>query len=307
MVFGAWNCLLGSFHQKLVCRMINAFRITGPEGGILLFDLAVFPPPHGLLLIDVKGLGQAAATVNSSSGVYQPGGVFTFAKHMNRTITLTLTVSDSASGDTSVARQLLYKHLVTGMKSKFEVRNGSNWYWIDVYPEDYELNVFSKNENFDITMLCPYPFFRPTSPTVQVVTPTIAASSIVPSYLGHVKSPVDIELNFTASAAGNITVQNQTVNLNNHGSMTINAVSLASIIGRAILPGDKIHIKTGIGEKSITHQIGWAIPTNIMGALVRGATWINIHPGTDNYLTMSSSESFTGTMTVTYYVQYLGV
>lgn len=235
-------------------------------------------PDHnsGLLLLDIKGLGNSERIINKHAGPNISGALINSVRRQVRTINLTFICLEDPYLGTHKGRDILNR-LFGGVKKIGIERDqavltslGFPWsqqdayVWTDCVLESQTNNIYSRNENVEITLMCPSPYFVGDTVTTQLnrgLTPVINS--------GDVETPIKITLVFTQDGVTeDILISRLPSNIFRFRLITSEVVN---IIGRQILSGDKIEITSNIGNKSVTHIASnpgeYGVVTNIISAV----------------------------------------
>ena len=127
----------------------NLFTLTGNE------------PVYQIL--SITGLNPPNAQINTTTIVGLDGAVFNSSKLETRNLVLTIKIN----GDVETNRLLLYSYFKTKDKCTFYYSNNSRDVSIEGYVESVECDLFSNNELAQISIICPYPYFKALT---QIIT-----------------------------------------------------------------------------------------------------------------------------------------
>ena len=114
-------------------------------------------------IIDIQGLNPPAAQINTSTIVGMDGAVFNSSKLHTRNLVLTIKIN----GDVELNRLRLYSYFRTKEWCKFYYTNDSLEVTIDGYVDSVECNLFTNSETAQISIICPYPYFRSIAEVTQ--------------------------------------------------------------------------------------------------------------------------------------------
>lgn len=144
-------------------------------------------PTHGLIIKNIDGLGQHAATINTKDFATADGSYVTSKRVGNKNLVLTFWLADSLNPDNQNdgtynienSRKRLYKLFQEKDKVKISVKTDTasspNDFdytdpanptiaiperWIEGIVEKAEPDIFSKEETVDVSLICNDPFFR---------------------------------------------------------------------------------------------------------------------------------------------------
>lgn len=107
-------------------------------------------------VLDIVGLNPPKAQINTTTIVGMDGAVFNSSKLETRNIVLTVKINGNAEAN----RLNLYRYFRTKEWCRFYYSNGSVDVFIDGYVESVEVDPFLRGETAQISIICPYPYFR---------------------------------------------------------------------------------------------------------------------------------------------------
>ena len=116
-------------------------------------------------IVDISGLDPPPAQINLTAIAGLDGAVFNSSKLQTRNLVLTVRINGGNSG-VETNRLLLYNYFRTKERCVFYYKNGSLDVMIEGYVESVECGLFTKNELAQISIICPYPYFRSLTETV---------------------------------------------------------------------------------------------------------------------------------------------
>ena len=235
------------------------------------------PVDTGLLIVDVKGLGGLKSTVNTLGGVTSPGVELNYTKVNQRQIEITIILDGGATGDTKAGRELIRRHFPIWKGMTLGVVSGDVTYEIDAVVESVDINMFSRNENADITLMCPNPFFKKLPPNGgylhQDGRPKLLTNE------GDYPTPVIFGINFSGRA-GDVTIQR----LDGTQKVKVYMDVVEDILGRPIQMFDKIDIDPAIGKKRATLIASNGATYSVLSAIDWGESdWVFLQPGISQF------------------------
>lgn len=279
--------------------MIRTVRITNYRGETLEIELAN-PYSSGFAVTKIEGLGPNKASINTVDIATADGSVFNSARVDPRNIVLSMTF---VGPDIEAVRRKSYQYFPLKKPITFEVITDDRRGSITGYVESNEPNIFSKNETTQISIVCPYPYFKSTSDEINKVSfyserplfefpfpfedvdgndnePEMEMGEVTRITSGDVNYPGDAETGavFTIHATG--TAKNIRIDkLDTKQSMTIKT---------SLQKGDDLIISTVSGKKSIV-LIRDGKSTNLLNLLDRNADWFVLSKG-DNAFAYRADE-----------------
>lgn len=246
-------------------------------------------------IIDIQGLNPPAAQINTSTIVGMDGAVFNSSKLQTRNLVLTVKIN----GDVEINRLRLYSYFRTKEWCKFYYTNDSLEVTIDGYVDSVECNLFTNAETAQISIICPYPYFRSIAEITQDFS-NVLKKFVFPFSINHDDPVVISEI----GDAGTAKIYNSSESENGM-VMYVNFLedeSSLEIINtftgddfklvHAFLAGDTVIIDTNKGRKSISLIRAGAV-TNLFAALQTGSVFLQLLPGmnTFNYLVSGSIDN----------------
>lgn len=143
--------------------MIYSFKITNHLGESILLELAK-PEDTGLLITSVSGLGPVEANLSKSEIPTVDGTTMNNVVLTDRNIVFTIRFFEGNKERLNVEyiRHRCYKYFPIKKVITIEANNDHGTYKIDGYVESNEIEIFSKEEQAEISVVCPDPYFRRT-------------------------------------------------------------------------------------------------------------------------------------------------
>lgn len=284
--------------------MIHSVTVTNYLGDSIELELKR-PEKSGFYIKSIDGLGPGKSDINVTDISTGDGGLFNSARLQPRNIVLTLgflmkqTIED--------VRQSSYKYFPIKRGVNLRIETDNRTLEIDGYVESNEPNIFSENEDTDISIICPNPYFYSSGDgnttlfsgiepmfkfpfsNESLTEKLIMMGSIENKseqniiYEGDVEIGITITIHAVGSASG-ITIYN----INTREQMSINSTKLEQLTGSDIVNGDDIIISTVQGSKSITLTREGAT-TNILNCLDKNSDWFVLSKG-DNIFAYTAEE-----------------
>ena len=287
--------------------MFNA-KIENANGDVLKLtgDEAVYQ------VVNITGLNPPKAQINTTTIVGLDGAAFNSSKLEMRNIVLLIKIN----GNVEQNRLNLYKYFRTKEKCTFYYSNRNLDVFIQGYVESIECGLFSKSEQAQISIICPYPYFKSIYES-QADSSNIQGQFIFPFSI-NLNSPVVISM--IVGESGSIYVFNRSESetgaiieidvINPVSSIQIQDISNGNNfeIDYSFLAEDKIIINTNKGQKSVTLIRNGTI-SNIFSSIKRGSTFFQLSAGnnTFEYLTDGTSATDDVIIRFKYYYTFRGV
>lgn len=272
--------------------MIKSITVTNHLGDSIKLELAK-PELSGFAITSISGIGPGKANVNMTELSTIDGGLYNSARVPVRNIVISLRYLWKNSIEE--ARHLSYKYFPLKKKVKLSFETDLRTADVEGYVESNEPNIFSNEENTDISIICPDPYFYSSkiNTTVfsgiepmfefpfsneSVVLPLLEMGVIqnykekVVIYDGDAETGVVITIH-ARDEASNIAIYN----IGTRETMRINI---------EVVAGDAITINTNPRSKSITLQRD-GVTTNILNNMSRDSDWFKLTKG-DNVFTYTA-------------------
>lgn len=311
--------------------MIEYVAVTNFKGERLELPLAN-PWESCLAVKSITGLGPVDATVNMTNISSSDGAIFNSSRIKTRTVEMTLgLLSDAANGVTiEDSRLKTYRFFQNKRPLTLEVKTDRRYVAAVGYTEKNEPNIFSSDEECDITIVFPDPFFYSLMNTSEGSFDfsakqggfefAFANESLKQKLLefAHLSFLEEINLPYDGDVETGISIRmNATGNVfrprvvkNTEGvQMAIDTSTFTkygdSKIGHMV-SGDEVIINTRRGQKSVTlHRDGKSY--NIINSVDKDADWLTVTPGDNLFAYDTTSGSSNLRVTVEYVTTFLGV
>lgn len=278
--------------------MIRSVTVTNHNRESLTMDL-YRPEKTGLNIKNIEGLGPPKASINSNEIATMDGGVFSSARMQQRNIVFTIgMLFDPLIED---ARLRTYKYFPIKKQVTLEFETDYRHAYCTGYVESNQPNIFSKDEETQISIICPDPYFYEfnqeafafsgTHPLFEFPFSNESVrekliefgdikndSRAVLNYKGDVDTGVFIVCHVMYGSAENLTIWN--VDTREH--MSIDTTKIMKLTGIQFSQGDDIEINTKVGEKSIRllHEGKYY---NIISCINKDADWFQITNGFNSF------------------------
>lgn len=145
--------------------MIQAVTVTTAKGESLRMELTN-PWESGIVIIDIDGIGQANAQINSTDMATGDGAFYNSARAQTRSITFNLKPLKNPSVE--VNRHKLYHYFQVKKQVTLLFETDTRKSEIVGYVESCEPSIFSSDETVQIGVLCLDPFFYAERGTATV-------------------------------------------------------------------------------------------------------------------------------------------
>ena len=238
-------------------------------------------------IIGIQGLNPPVAKINTTTIVGLDGARFNSARLETRNLVLTVKIN----GDVERNRLQLYRYFRTKEFCTFYYANGSLDVSIEGYVESVECDLFSNAEMAQISILCPFPYFRSLSEIVADSS-TVFSTFVFPFSI-NIGEPVVIST-IEEDSEGSIDVYNGSESEtgvileiefeDDASSIEIKNTSTGDDLKLAyeFQTGDKVIVNTNKGAKSIT-LIRGGVLSNIFSSLQQGSTFFQLMIGNNHF------------------------
>lgn len=299
--------------------MIKAFTITNYLGDSITLEMGR-PAQTGFLIRKVSGLGPVKANINAVEISTSDGALFNSARLNKRNIVFDLVFVESVLKESiEDIRQKSYKYFPIKRDISIVIETDNRIVRTSGYVESNEPDIFSEQENAQISVICPDPFFYSagedgTMETVfygiepefefpfsneSLTEPLLIFGSMQIKTENVIVYPGDAEIGITIRihALGN--VKNLTIyNSGTREIMKIDTDKLEAMTGNGIIAGDDIIICTLKGDKGIT-LVRDGVSSNILNSLAKDTDWFTLAEG-DNIFAFGADE---GTANLQFFIE----
>ena len=273
--------------------MIYSVEVTNYLGDSLMLELAN-PWECGLAVTSITGLGPGKANINVTDISTSDGSLYNSARLNKRNIVIKIKLLEAPTIEAS--RHRMYEFFPIKRKVKLKFNTDEREVITEGYVEKNEPNIFSNNEESQISIICPDPYFYSTkTQTMYIggvdpkfefefenedpVLPTINMGDIQLDTRRNIFYEGDDEVGmiFTIYATG--TVRDLAIyNISTKEHMRIDDKRLTILTGSHFIKGDKIVISTEKNNKfAMLERDGWEY--NILNAIEKDSDWFSIHKG----------------------------
>lgn len=254
-------------------------------------------------VVKITGLTPAGCTINTATVTGMDGEALNSIRINKRNIGITIVPEYPIEEN----RNMLYRYFPEKKKIRLYYENGTRNVYIDGYVENMETDLFVQKESFQISILCPDPFFVDAQETGVLSCIPVIPLLEFPYSIGNMEmSEID--------TSGFV--------LDNPGTVPSGALFHVSItaptdilviytdtgflgVKERLKPYDNVYIRTTKKEKAIWLERGGTV-TNLLSKRLAGMTWAQVEPGINQYRVEVDTQ--TGyIMDVTYRVLYEGV
>lgn len=285
--------------------MIKSVKVTNYMGESLTIPLIWNDGPFEIEKIE--GLGPPKANINTTEIATNDGSKFNSARSTERNIVFYLILHGAPTIED--ARHLSYKYFPVKKYLQLEIETDNRRCIVEGYPESNEPNIFSENEDIQVSIVCPNPYwksagddgirevvFHGVAPNFEFPfsNESLTGDKIEFGIIERRKENVvyydgDAEQGITITIEAIGTVKNLTIyNVRTREKMAISHDELVSFTGSGIVNGDTITISTVKGHKSI-ELLRDGVTTNILNCIGKDDDWFMLSKG-DNIFGYTADE-----------------
>lgn len=292
--------------------MIYSLAVTNYLGDRIKLELGR-PENTGFLVKSITGLGPVKANVNTTEVATNDGSMFNSARLSQRNIVIQLAFVHSIYGeDIEEIRQKSYKYFPIKKNVELIIETDNRYVRTIGYIESNEPDIFSKQEDTQISIICPDPYFYSASEDGNNVTDFYSIDPVFefPFSNESLSEPLLIFGEIQIKTEGVITYHGDSeigvmiyihaigpaTNINIYNTetrevMSINTTKLEALTGKGIVASDDIIINTLKGEKSIT-LVREGKSYNILNCLDKNTDWFTLVKG-DNIFAFTAESGVT--------------
>ena len=304
--------------------MIKTVTVTNYLGESLTLELKN-PWDVGIAITKIEGLGPVKADINSTEISSGDGARFNSARISTRNIVFTFRLLEAPTVEDSRQKTYKYFPIKTNVTLLFETDN--RLCQITGYVESNKPNIFSEEEDTQISIICPNPYFISMSnggmntvvflgvePVFEfpfsnesLTDPLIVFGNIKLRQEEIVPYDGDSEVGFTIKMHALGEVRQITIyNTKTRETMKIDTDILNEITGSGIVAGDEITISTIKGDKHIT-LLRNGEEINILNALGKDVDWFQLVKGDNSFAYICEYGAENLEFSINYQTLYEGV
>lgn len=304
--------------------MIKTVTVTNYLGESLTLELKN-PWDVGIAITKIEGLGPVKADINSTEISSGDGARFNSARIGTRNIVFTFRLLEAPTVEDSRQKTYKYFPVKTNVTLLFETDN--RLCQITGYVESNKPNIFSEEEDTQISIICPNPYFISmenggmnsvvffgSEPTFEfpfsnesLTDPLIIFGNIKLRQEEIVLYDGDSQVGFTIKMHALGEVRQITIyNTKTRETMKIDTNILNEITGSGIIAGDEITISTIKGDKHIT-LLRNGEEINILNALGKDVDWFQLAKGDNRFAYICEYGAENLEFSINYQTLYEGV
>lgn len=252
---------------------------------------------------DIKGLGPVQADINSTPYGSQDGEFFTGSNITKRNIVMTIGFSpDWIVHTVASLREIVYGYMMSKQPVVLRFyRDDLPTVEIHGYVESNDPNIFAKDPQLEISIICPLPDFVAVSPSVVVGTANEDPAETAFSLVGNVDTSgrvvlTTIEDDPAPTYDGSVTLEHKTLA---PGS------EIYAITG-SVAEGMELVIDSARGAKIAENVIGFE-HINLLNSMTPTSKWLELHPGVNKFRVLLDAGAPDKAWTLTYFERFGGL
>lgn len=260
-------------------------KVENEQGKVLDFACS-----SEYIVYKIDGLNPAKANITTSTNSTMDGTVVNSKRVENRNIVLYINITRDIENN----RIRLYEYFTSKNEVILYFKNQTRNVYIKGYVENVEIDFFSSNQNMQVSILCPNPYFKDIEDNYTsfsqlqslfefdfslpengaVFSEIVTDPRTVITNVGDVDTGIIITINATGTVINPVIYDAMA---RTHMKLNITLVDTDALI-----------INTNIGQKGI-QLVRNGVSTNAMGYLVPDSTWLILSAG-DNIYTYSADK-----------------
>lgn len=252
---------------------------------------------------DIQGLGPVQADINTTPYGSQDGEFFTGAGITKRNITMKMGFNpDWIVHTVASLREIVYGYMMSKQPVVLRFyRDDLPAVEISGFVESNEPNIFAKDPELDISIICPQPDFIAVSPSVVEGTAKPAPDETEFTVRGNVDTSgrvvlTTIEDDPSPTYDGTVTLEHKTLA---PGSENF-------VITGSLAEGMDLIIDSARGAKVAENVIGFE-HVNLLNSMTADSKWLALHPGTNKFRVILDAGAPDKAWTLTYYERFGGL
>lgn len=280
--------------------MIKSISIINPNDEMLYLELAR-PEDSGLVVREITGIGPGMATINTSEIATVDGAILNSVRKPARNIVIKMTYLWMDTIEDT--RLMVYRYFPLKKKVKLIIETDHRRASIEGIVETNDPTIFSNQEGSDISIICPFPYFKSEGDGALVAT---VFYGVAPMFefefsnedleeplleMGEISQRTEANIVYSGDADTGLTiiihavgdVSNLTIyDLDTRESMRLDDDRLIELTGSKIKNADEITICTEVGKKSVI-LLRDGYRHNILNCLGPHPAWFKVQSGINRF------------------------
>lgn len=252
---------------------------------------------------NLDGIGPVKADINTSPYGTQDGEFYTGSNVAKRNIVLILGLNpDWVEHTVASLRQVVYGYFMSKQPVKLRFfRDDGPTVEIDGYTESNEPNIFSKDPEMLISVICPLPDFIAVAPSVVAGTAKETPDESEFTLVGNVDTSgrvvlTTIEDDPAPNYDGTVTLEHKTLAAGSN---------LFKVTG-SVAEGLDLIIDSARGAKVAENVVG-SEHVNLLNSMTVGSKWLALRPGTNKFRVLLDPAAADKAWTLTYFERFGGL
>ena len=262
-------------------------------------------------VINIEGLNPVGATINTYKIGVSDGEHYN-SSYVNMRNIVFYIVPKNKANDIETNRLALYKYFRPKHKIRLYFKHDSRDVFIDGYVETVEISLYSQLEQFQISVICPQPYFLDISTAQGDFTQienlfefpfAIEEEGIEFSRFGQID---DIYINNDGEVETGLIISLYAFGSASGIELYLNDTQYFKLGDLSLETGDILTINTNKGEKSVT-LLRNGTEINCINYVSKGSTWFTLDIGENKISKIIGSGMESVNIDVSYYIKYIGV
>lgn len=262
-------------------------------------------------VINIEGLNPVSATINTYKIGVSDGEHYNSSYVNMRNIVLYIVPKNKAN-DIETNRLALYKYFRPKHKIRLYFQHDSRDIFIDGYVETFETSLFSQLQQFQISVICPQPYFLDISTAQGDFTQienlfefpfAIEEDGIEFSRFGQID---DIYIDNDGEVETGVIIKLYAFGYVSNIELYLNDTQYFKLGDLSLETGDILTINTNAGEKSVM-LLRNGVEINCINYVAKGSTWFTLETGENKISKIIGSGMESVNIDVGYYIKYIGV
>ena len=264
-----------------------------------LFDQVSSIPSMDIIQItNIDGLGPVKANVNTSPYGSMDGAAYNGSNVADRNIVATITLNpDWDIWTPSKLRKLVYSYFIPKSNVRLVFESDADYPPVEIfgYVETCEPNIFSKDLEIQISIICPNPYFQAVNYVVEAGQTGDAPINIVND--GTVDSGINVVLTKSSGA-----------------DPTLFKIQVRDVadehfwVDAGLTTGVRFEMNSVPGQKYIRNvNIGTGDITNLLYTKEEGSTWPLLKPGVNAFFIQNTPSGSVNDWVLNYYPRFGGL
>lgn len=262
-------------------------------------------------VINIEGLNPVGATINTYKIGVSDGEHYN-SSYVNMRNIVFYIVPRYHSNDIETNRLFLYRYFRPKHKVRLYFQHDSRDVFIDGYVETFETSLFSQLQQFQISVICPQPYFLDISTAQGDFTQienffefpfAIEKEGIEFSRFGQID---DIYITNNGEVETGVIIKLYAFGSVNGIELYLNDTQYFKLGDLSLETGDILTINTNKGEKSVM-LLRNGVEINCINYVAKGSTWFTLEIGENKISKIIQSGMESINIDVGYYIKYIGV